>query len=402
MRHTILFVLLSVVGAMAPSSAAAHALGQSYIFLRVYHDSITVRVEMTVDDLNRVLQLGRGTGKGMTRDQVGTNLDAVMGYVRPRLYVGTGGRELPLQFTSYDLQRFNDSEYVLLRFAVKGLERLPEQLEVGFPVLFEIDPRHRNLLVVEHNWRTGTFNDESNVALIFSPANSRQTLDLSNSSVLSGFVGFVRLGMWHIWIGLDHILFLLALILPAVLVRRADRWEPVPSFRPAMLTVLAIVTCFTVAHSITLSLAALDIARLPERPVEAIIAASIAAAALYNLYPQIQVREWMIAFVFGLFHGFGFANVLNELDLEPRYLVLSLLGFNLGVEIGQIAIICVIFPVLFLLRTQPVYRPILRYGSVALVGIAAFWFVERAFDLPLSDYALRAPGYLVRRLLATV
>ena len=86
-------------------------------------------------------------------------------------------------------------------------------------------------------------------------------------------------------------------------------------------------------------MAALGIARLPSRLVEAIIAASIAVAALYNLYPRVRVREWMIAFGFGLFHGFGFANVLNEMGLERRFMVLSLLGFNLGVELGQLAVL---------------------------------------------------------------
>ncbi len=402
MRHALLFLLLLLVAALAPLPAAAHSLGQSYIFLRVYADSIEVRVEITADDLDRVLHLGWSSERGVSREEVGRHLDRVLGYVRPRLYIGRDGRELPLRFTGYAVQDQNIADFVHLHFMIEGLEGLPERLEVGFPVLFETDPRHRNFLVIEHNWRTTTFNAESNIALIFTPASPRQTLDLSSSSVLRGFLGFVRLGIWHIWIGIDHIFFLFALLLPAVLRRRGSGWEPVPSFRPALLNVLGIVTCFTLAHSITLSLAALEVVRLPERPVEAIIAASIAAAALYNLYPRVEVREWMIAFVFGLFHGFGFANVLNEFDLERKFLVLSLLGFNLGVEVGQIAVIGGLFPVLFLLRLRPAYLPMLRVASVLLIAVAGFWLVERSFDLPLSDYAMRAPGFLYRRLLAMV
>jgi hypothetical protein len=402
MRKTLLGALFLLLSAGITAPAAAHSLGQSYIFLRVYADSIEVRVEMTVDDLDRVLNLGWSSGKGVSRDELGTHLERVLGYVRPRLYVGTGGRELPLRFVRFDLHDQSIADYVLLHFMIDDVATLPEQLEVAFPVLFEIDNRHRNLLVIEHNWRTTTFNQESNIALIFGPSSPRQTLDLSSSSVLRGFVGFIRLGTWHIMIGIDHILFLLALILPSVLRRRSNEWEPVPGFRPALLNVVAIVTFFTIAHSITLSLAALDVVRLPERLVEAVIAASIAAAALYNLYPRIAVREWMIAFVFGLFHGFGFAYVLGDLDLERRYLALSLLGFNLGVEIGQIAIICLMFPVLFLLRTRPAYRPALRYASMVLIAIATFWFIERLFDVPLTDYALQAPGHMYRRLLAAV
>lgn len=400
MRNTLLGALFLLLSAGTAGPAAAHSLGQSYIFLRVYSDSIEVRVEMTVDDLDRVLNLGWSSAEGVSRDDVGTHLERVLQYVRPRLFVGTGGRELPLRFVRFDLHDQDIADYVALHFMIDDLATLPDQVDVAFPVLFEIDTRHRNLLVIEHNWGTATFNQESNVALIFSPSNPRQTLDLSSSSVLRGFVGFIRLGVWHIMIGIDHILFLLALILPSVLRRRSNEWEPVPGFRPALLNVVAIVTFFTIAHSITLSLAALDVVRLPERLVEAIIAASIAAAALYNLYPRMAVREWMIAFVFGLFHGFGFAYVLGDLDLERRYLVLSLLGFNLGVEIGQVAIICLLFPALFALRTAPAYRPVLRYASMVLIAVATFWFVERLFDLPLTDFTLGAPGYMYRRLLA--
>jgi hydrogenase/urease accessory protein HupE len=400
MRRTILAGLTVVLSLFMPAAAEAHSLGQSYVFLRVYHDSIGVRVEMTVDDIERVLQLGWSSERRLTRNEIEAHLDEILSYLRPRLYVGTETRELPLRFSGVGLQDLDIADYVVLNFVIDGLQTLPARLVVGFPVLFEIDSRHRNLLVIEHNWRTTTFNDESNVALIFSPSNPRQTLDLSSSSVLRGFVGFIHLGVWHIWIGLDHILFLIALILPSVLRRRGDEWEPVPSFRPALLNVLAIVTCFTIAHSITLSLATLDIVRLPERLVETIIAASIAAAALYNLYPRAQIREWMIAFVFGLFHGFGFANVLTELDLERSYLALSLLGFNLGVEVGQIAIICLVFPALFVLRVRPVYAPILRYSSMALIAIAGFWVLERLVDMPLTRYAIKAPGYFYRHLMS--
>jgi hypothetical protein len=246
---------------------------------------------------------------------------------------------------------------------------------------------------------TTTFNEESNIAAIFTPSAPRQTLDFSKSTVLNGFLGFIRLGAWHIWIGIDHILFLIALILPSVLLRRAGRWEPVPGFRPAFLNMIAIVTAFTVAHSITLSMAAMGVVTLPARPIEAIIALSIAAAALHNIYRPFQVREWTIAFAFGLFHGFGFANVLSEIELERSYLALSLLGFNLGVELGQLGIILIAFPLLFALRSTRIYMPVMRYGSLVLICIALFWFVERVSGVPLTHYAMRAPFYIYRRVI---
>jgi hypothetical protein len=136
MRCVILFALLFLVAAAVPAPASAHSLGQSYIFLRVYHDSIEVRVEMTVDDLDRVLNLGWSSERGVTREEVGMHLERVLGYVRSRLYIGTGGRELPLRFARYDLHDQNIADYVLLHFMIDDMETLPQQLEVGFPVLF--------------------------------------------------------------------------------------------------------------------------------------------------------------------------------------------------------------------------------------------------------------------------
>jgi hypothetical protein len=382
-------------------SAAAHSLGQSYAFLRVHDDSLVVRLEITVDDLNRALQLGWSAGHRPTRTEVAAHLDGILSYVRPRLEITADGHEIPLHFTGFDVRNIEIAEYVLLRF-VTTPGPVPQVIEIAYPVLFDVDANHRNLLVIEHNWRTTTFNNESVVSLIFSPDRPRQTLDLASRSTFSGFAGFIRLGMHHIWVGLDHIFFLIALILPSVLRRREDGWEPVDGFRPALFAVVAVVTSFTVAHSVTLSLAALDLVRLPERLVEATIAASIGAAALYNLFPRMAVREWMIAFVFGLFHGFGFANVLADIGLERGFLALSLLGFNLGVEIGQVAIVAAIFPALFLVRTHPVYRPALRYASMALIAVALFWFAERASDVPLTRYLVRAPAYVYRQLMASI
>jgi hypothetical protein len=218
--------------------------------------------------------------------------------------------------------------------------------------------------------------------------------------------------MWHIWIGLDHILFLLALVLPAVVRRKKtvlsglsnsgasselnakwplQMWNPVLKFKPAFLYIVKIVTFFTIAHSLTLSLAALELVILPSRFVESVIALSIALAAYHNIRPIFGNREWIIAFGFGLFHGFGFASVLSGKGLSGEFMTLSLLGFNVGVEIGQIVIICMIFPVLFLLRKSISYPKILAYGSIILILISLFWFTERVFDinLLLDDYLMK-------------
>ena len=188
----------------------------------------------------------------------------------------------------------------------------------------------------------------------------------------------------HIWIGFDHILFLLSLLLPAVLVWLPPRWLPAPRLRDALIDVAKIVTAFTLAHSITLTLATLGLIALPSRLVESAIAASVMLAALNNLFPLFQGRRWLMAFGFGLIHGFGFATVLSELQLPQDALLLALLAFNGGVELGQLAIVAVFLPLAFGLRASRFYRRVvLQGGSWVIAGLAAVWFVERAFSLKL-------------------
>jgi hypothetical protein len=143
-----------------------------------------------------------------------------------------------------------------------------------------------------------------------------------------------------------------------------------------------VVTAFTLAHSITLSLAALQVISLPSRLVESAIAASVVLAALNNLRGTVESRRWVLAFCFGLIHGFGFASVLTDLGLPQQALVLALVGFNVGVEIGQLAIVAVFLPLAFSLRSTGFYRlGVLKAGSVLVAVLAGWWFVQRAFDL---------------------
>jgi len=178
-----------------------------------------------------------------------------------------------------------------------------------------------------------------------------------------GAASFVWLGIEHILTGWDHLLFLLVLLL------RGGGW----------LSLFRIVTAFTIAHSVTLALAALDVVTLPDRLVEAVIALSIALVAGENLlFRSLVARRWLVSFCFGLVHGFGFSSVLREVGLPTKGLVLSLLGFNLGVEIGQGLVVAVALPLLALLRRTRWEPRVVRLASLATLVVGAVLFVERA------------------------
>jgi len=389
--------LLAMVLALVPLQFVfAHALEQSYIFLKVYDDALLGRIEINLQDLNRILDTDLPTDGSAQLSDVEPYLGTIRGYLQGRVALapeGIGSKELPL--TRHELTQIPPTQYFVYHFEFPELPVEPEFVDVDYGVLFDIEPDHRGFLVIETNWKTGTFDNEALISLSFAPDRVSQRLDLSDASVWSGFVELVRQGIHHIWIGIDHILFLIALLLPSVVRRSEQGWTPVPEFRPALIYVIKVVTVFTVAHTITLSLAALNTISLPSRLVESVIALSIAIAAFDVIYPVFRNRIWIIVFAFGLFHGFGFASVLGEIGIPPKYMVISLLGFNLGVEIGQVAIVCVAFPLLYVLRMSWIYpRLLLRYGSLMLIAISLYWFVERGFliDLPAGAVVNRMLG----------
>lgn len=204
---------------------------------------------------------------------------------------------------------------------------------------------------------------------------------------------YLTLGFTHILpLGFDHILFLLALLLPAVLWWQEGRWQPVMTLRLVVLDTAGIVTAFTLAHSLTLSLAVLGVLDLPSWLVETVIAFTIVLAALNNLLPVVTARRWLLAFVLGLIHGFGFASVLRELGLPNEALVLALASFNVGVEIGQLSFIMVALPLAFALRQTWAYRRlVLPVGSALVALLALIWCLERGLNITLLP-AMAARG----------
>jgi len=174
---------------------------------------------------------------------------------------------------------------------------------------------------------------------------------------------YLRLGIEHILFGFDHLLFVLVLVIL------------IGDWRRVALT----VTAFTLAHSLTLSLAAFDVIRLPGRLTESVIAASIIVAALNNVFPRVTEGRWRIAFAFGLLHGFGFASVLAEMGLPKGARLVSLIAFNLGVETGQLAVVLAVMPLAYLLRSTTFYRRgVMPWGSSAIAALALVWFMQRA------------------------
>jgi len=375
--------LAFVVALLVAGTVAAHKPSDAY--LTVERDGATLRGQwdIALRDLDNAIGLDTNGDGDITWRELRAHHDQIDAYALQRLRIASAGESCPLTATEHLVDSHTDGAYAVLRFTGTCPQPGPT-LAIDYRLFADIDPQHRGLL--------NYIEAGESRSVVFSVDTPERVVGGDSGGPLAQFATYVHEGVWHIWLGFDHILFLLSLLLPAVLVRRDGRWQPKASFRSAFIEVAKVVTAFTLAHSITLSLAALGLVSLPSRWVESAIALSVVLAALNNLFPVVSHGRWIAAFAFGLLHGFGFAGALRDLGLPTGSLALSLAGFNVGVELGQIAIVAVFLPIAFWLRRTWSYRRlVLAGGSTVIAAIALVWFTERAFDLPLFAALAAAP-----------
>lgn len=380
----IALLLVPMFGLLFTSVASAHDGESSVVYLDVFPDGTAQgQLEHPVGLLNTLFDLDLDPDEATAGD-IADIEGAVRAYNVDNLsIVGGDGTDWDITFTGEVEAIETENEiYGAFLFDVENVfDEAPRIFDVTFNGIVQ-DETHFASVVMRTDPVTGTFlNEGEAVPGFINSDNPTLPVNLDDPNTWKAFTGTVSLGMEHIFIGTDHILFVLVLLLPAVMLfSLTDGWGPVPTFKDGLWRVLKIATAFTIAHSITLTLGGLEIIELPGKLVETIIALSIIAAAIHNLRPVFANREAMIAFAFGIFHGFGFAGLLSDLGIGRGQRVLSLLGFNIGVEIGQAFIILLLFPALFLLRRTSIYPAFLRIGSVVLAVIAGIWAFERVFE----------------------
>ncbi len=380
-----LFVLCCVAACACPRAAWAHKPSDAYLALSVSGAVVSVRWDLALRDLDDELGLDRDENGTITWGEARSGAAAVSAAAWPALEVRAGdgdgaictqvGADAPPAIV-----RHTDGAYLVLRREL-SCGAPPRALALRYGLFFARDPQHRAVVRVDSG--------AASRSLVLSATQREARVDLADPAPgRRAFLTMLREGASHIAQGYDHLLFLFALLLPSVLARRPGRpgLVPVAGLRPALLDVLRVVTAFTAAHSLTLSLAALDVVRLPARLVESAIAASVVFAAVGNLRPARRAsrRRWAAAFVLGLMHGFGFSAALSDLELGRGALVVSLLGFNVGVELGQLALVIVTVPLAFAARRTWFYRRVvLGLGSIGIACVALVWLAERALAVKL-------------------
>ncbi|MDD2722457.1 MAG: HupE/UreJ family protein [Methylovulum sp.] len=366
-------ILLAICFGLLAMPVLAHKPSDSYLSISVQEQTVSGQWDIALRDLDYALGLDDNGDNRITWGEAQQHQAQIDAYALAHLAISTKHQVCRLAPVNHQVDKHTDGAYAVLQFAVVCPTAV-RVLSVDYRLFFDLDPSHRGLLRLQNQGQTQT--------AVLSPEQPMRELQLGTRSNWRAFSEFAQEGVWHIWIGYDHILFLISLLLPAVLWRVDSGWQPVRQFRTAFIEVAKIVTAFTLAHSITLSLATLQVLNVPSRWVESAIAASVLLAALNNIYPLVLKRIWLVAFGFGLIHGLGFASVLTDLGLPGDALALALVGFNLGVEAGQFAIVTVFLPLAFYLRQTWYYQRLtVGIGSWLIAVVAVFWLLDRSLDL---------------------
>ena len=378
MKRFLLWLVLSVLAPSAP--VFAHSASSSYLAIDPpLGREVAFTWRIALRDVDALLDLDADGNGRLTWAEVEDRAPDILHLARGSLVLFTSDTEEACT-TSFDAprwQRLDDGGLLVL----PGRARCPThagRVQLIYRLFAGVDPTHRALVSVPGVTQPISLAPEATLSL--APGDAAATGEAAAQS----FGAMFRDGVRHILGGFDHLLFLIALMLPAVVERRDNRWTARLDLRAALVQVAWIATAFTVAHSITLGLASFGVLRVPASVIEPLIAVTVLAAALNNLWPVVTTRLAFAAFGFGLIHGFGFAEVLAPLGLPPLELARVLLAFNLGVEGGQLIVVALSFAVLAQARNWRGYpRWILGGGSAAAALLASAWIIERVFEVAI-------------------
>ncbi len=379
LRLFLAYVFLSV-------PALAHQTGNSYLVLTESNGRLQIELDFIVRDLGNLLQPPKPSDAPVpapvppaatpTPEQLQAMQPAITQVIQESLGVQLNEEAQPLEFVSQSVVLRNDGLYVRQRFTSPSIAPEIKFVVVRYSFFNQNDKLGRAFFKLQLG--------KEEISSVFDSSTQTQRFALGDTKRWSTIGLFTHEGAWHIWGGPDHLLFLLTLLLPGLmLLHRATGTTDTDNngTKTAAWFALKVITAFTLAHSITLLASVLDVISLPSRWIESAIALSIMISAALNLQTRIQWSQWKLAFIFGLIHGMGFANGLRELGLSQTYFIETVLAFNIGVELGQIAaVVAVGIPIILLARQARTKQLVMTYGSWGVLLISGIWLVQRLMD----------------------
>jgi hypothetical protein len=373
LKHATTCLLLMVL--FFSTSVSAHQTGNSYLYVTEVNGQLRIDIDFIVRDLDNLLQNTAQASKDKptstpTPEQLQAKQAAITQIIQASLVVEINEQAQTLDFIDQSIVLHNDGLYVRQRFSGPSIPVPVRFMVVRYGFFNQNDKLGRAFFKL----RLG----QEELSSVFDSSKETQRFALGESKRWATMGLFTQEGAMHIWGGSDHLLFLFTLLLPGLMLLQRESNTSRLGTRAAGMFAFKVITAFTLAHSVTLLASVMDWITLPSRWIESAIALSIMLSAALNLQKRIVFSHWKLALVFGLIHGMGFANGLRELGLSHLYFMETLLAFNIGVELGQIAaVLAVGIPIVLLARNDQSKAWLTRWISVIVFLIALFWLIER-------------------------
>ncbi|QJT03091.1 HupE/UreJ family protein [Streptomyces asoensis] len=372
---TLLLAAFLLVGGLA-SPAGAHPMSTSAVLLDIRDDRVEGEIQLPID------RLAIAVDRDLTRTSVlGEDRTFLKSYATQHISaVGEDGTSWTTTLGTGSVRTIDGTAHLVYPLTIRPPDGQVTDFRLRYDVIVEELLTHKVIATVRYDFDRGILKtDDAETLGVLDWDTKSLRVPADEGSWLKGFATTAGLGIEHVGEGADHLLFLLMLLIPAPLVAAGGRWRAADtSPRRGLVRVVHVVSAFALGHSLTLALAASGVVHVPSRPVETLIALSIAVSAVHAIRPLVARGEVLIAAGFGLVHGLAFASLIGDLGLDRGSLVTTLLGFNLGIELTQLLVVALIMPSLIVLARTTVY-PAFRIG-VAVIGLvfSVSWMLERA------------------------
>lgn len=371
-------LVLALLAFLALSTpAAAHLTPNSEVQLDIGQHDLVAEVAIPLSEVEYAM------GRRFTvapDGSLGAGARQIQAYVGDRFILSTDGerwRIVPVSLATVDNGGAYDVHLIFRATPPAGVP--PRRFDLDYRAVIDVVPSHFVLVLLRSDYAGGAISHESDLLGGLRSKASLLHVDRGAGSAWHGFAASIGLGMQHIAEGHDHLLFLLALLLPAPVIAAAGRWSGYAGVRGAARKLVRIVTAFTIGHSVTLIGGAFFGWQLPAQPVEVLIALSILVSAAHAFRPIFPGREALVAAGFGLVHGLAFATLIGNYGLDPWQKAQSILGFNLGIELVQLLVVACVMPALMLLARARAYAPVRITGAAFAAIAATAWLIERLF-----------------------
>lgn len=382
MIRNALIVVFCCATLLLAFAAAAHPAQTSAVYLDVKADrTIDVEMQVPLDQLEMALPELLAERGGIETAEVlpAAAVSLLQNYVAAHLSVESpDGRAFLLAVGNFAAQQIDGAPYLIGHAKLIAPDGAAlENFSFHYDVILHRVVTHKIYLSLRNDFTHAVFADHPRLLDVIRYQHSKIEVDRASGSSWQGFAGMFRAGARHILEGADHLLFLFVLLLPAPLVVGVLRRCAPRSVVGSIVEVLKIVSAFTLGHSATLLLGATGLAVLPSQPVEVLVAVSIVVSAVCALSPSSRLSASWIAGGFGLVHGLAFADALSGFGFNGSTLLLALAGFNLGIEITQLALVACVLPVLLLMARTQFYHWVRITGASAASVMSALWIVDR-------------------------